>query len=89
MVGITCLSIIVVSTLLGIVTRILNFFSAPTNSILAIKKAHMVMGYTSAWLCKINSYIIYGISAQMAALLSQDLAFVVLIIIWKIKFPQL
>ena len=46
------------------------------------------MGYISAWLCKINIYIIYG-PVDMVLLLLQDIAFAILIIIWKYKFPRL
>jgi hypothetical protein len=62
MIGITCLSIIIASTLLGMATRILNVYSAPTNAILSIRLAHKVMGYITATLCKINSYYIFGVS---------------------------
>jgi len=87
-VGIVCLFLILISTLLGIVTRLFNVCGARSNSILAMRKVHMVAGYIAAWVCKINNYIIYG-GGGMAALLIQDLIFAVLIVVWKYKFPRL
>jgi hypothetical protein len=49
----------------------------------------MCTGYITAWICKINTYIIKGVEGVAVVLLIQDLIFMVLIIIWKIKFPRL
>lgn len=89
MIGITCIAIILASTLLGLASRLLILFSAPTNVILLIKFCHKIMGYLTAILCKSNSYVIYGISDNLTGLLCQDIFCMILIIVWKLTFPKL
>jgi hypothetical protein len=88
LISITSLCLIVGATLLGMLTRFLNVCGARSNSILRVRKFHMVAGYTAAWICKVNNYFIIG-GGGMVALLIQDVIFTVLIVIWKYQFPRL
>lgn len=74
--------------MLGIATRLVNVFHASSNIILGIRKVHMICGYLTALICKVNSFIIVE-AGGLAALLVQDIIFAVLIVVWKYKFPKL
>jgi cytochrome b561 len=58
LVGITCLVVITLETLLGIVTRVVNIAGGKSSTILLIKKIHQIFGFMILILCKSNIYII-------------------------------
>lgn len=84
-VGITCVSIIFLETILGIIVKGLNLAGKNSSTILFTRKIHQIFGYIVAVACKANIYVI---SPNSVGLYLQDIAFVILIIIWKIKFPR-
>jgi len=87
-IGTIGLFLIAIAGLLGIICRMANVCGASSNSILALKKIHLVAGYLAAWMCKLNNYVIND-AGGTAVLAVQDVLFMVLIVVWKYKFPRL
>lgn len=86
LVGIVAFSATSLATLLGILTKLLNIFQAKSNTILLIRKIHLIAGYLFAALCKADVYIIAN---SRAGWIIQDAIFAILFVIWKIFFPKL
>ena len=57
-IGISCLSAITLSTLLGIATKLINILNGKSSLILLFRKIHRIDGYFILTLCIVNLYII-------------------------------
>lgn len=82
-IGIICFSAATAVGILGILTKVLNLCQAKSKTILLIKKLHLITGYVVAGICKINIYIV------SVAWIAQDIAFLVIFIVWKLYFPKM
>lgn len=89
-VGIAILSILFLEVLLGCLSKLLNIFKLPSVALHYMNKAHAVLGYCLAILCKFQYYYITSNKDYVYyTLLAQDILFAVLIIIRKLTFPTL
>lgn len=90
LVGIACISSVLVVGLLGVATRMANIFNFSPLALMIIKNAHRILGYLIAILNKSNVYIIFGLkSGNFWLFFVQDLIFALLIIGRKIFFPKM
>ena len=69
---------------MGVITRMMIFAGFNTLNLIKMKRVHGIFGYIMIILCKANYVIIGDIG-----FLYQDFAFIVLVIVWKTKFPKL
>lgn len=86
LVGIACMVVIGLQLILGIATKLINVFQGKSNTILGVRKVHVVFGYLMVLLCKADIYIIKGASGLFIA---QDVILIALYIIRKNYFPML
>lgn len=89
-VGIAILSLICLEVVLGCFCKALNLFKVPSVLLHYINKAHAVIGYSLAILCKFQYYYIVKKKNYVYwILLTQDILFAFLIVARKIYFPTL
>lgn len=76
--------IILVEVVLGFGTKIANLCLCKSQTILTFKSCHKYFGYLMVILCK-APYVIIGEKLFLIA----DGVFLLLMIVWKLKFPKM
>lgn len=74
---------------MGIIAKLLYYYKVKSMTIINMKKAHAIFGYIIIILCKSDYVIIQSNNGNFWGLVVQDIIFLIIGIIWKLKFPRM
>jgi hypothetical protein len=84
--GIVCCGAVVLVSMIGSITRLLNFFNCKSTSILLLRRIHTWSGYVAVWTCKANIYVL---GEDAGGWIAVDVIFLILYVFWRLFFPKL
>jgi hypothetical protein len=73
----------VLVAIMGSIVKLSTIYQSSTKKIRLLKKIHQISGYIVVSICKANVYVV------SLGWIGQDIAFVVVFILWKLYFPRL
>ena len=82
--GMVCCGLVVIASLIGVLTKVLNICNARSVTIIWVRRIHTWFSYVTVWACKVNCYIM-----SLGTWLAIDIVSTIIYVVWRLMFPKL